>query len=356
MKKALGLILVMMMLLTSSVHGAEFFLEEMNEGHGAGMTDNGTAVYFGREIVTEDDGNSVVKIWQDLKGGSATPLQTRWQKSGSVMQRGQKAFFMFDFKLVREDEGQVSFVRRTDKEGYLLCEFMTGGESGDRNRTGFDLLNVNSVPGANPPRSILILPKVNTWYTYLFIYDEEFKSWELYRKERDDVGGVFVKLMGGSAPNNVTGHSEASIRLYNNKTVEYRIDNVHAWQGSYGRNGGFSIDEQSISELADVTEGTMTASVDVVSGNYDAYTNPSNGVTSLRKSQMQPLMVVYDKDGYMIDCVQPASVQTSIGRNTVSIDVDTSRFYDKIEGGYIGYYIFDNMTNVELVADPVELD
>ncbi len=356
MKKALGLILVMMMVLSSSAQAAEYFFAEMNDGHGAGMIDNGTAVYFGREIVTEDGGNSVVKIWQDLAGGSATPLQTRWQKSGSTMQRGQKAYFMFDFKLVREDEGQVSFVRRTDTEGYLLCEFMTGGESGDRNRTDFDLLNVNSDPGANPPRSILILPKVNTWYTYLFVYDENFQGWELFRKERDDAAGVFVKLLDGTAPTNVTGHSEASIRFYNNKSVEYHIDNVHAWQGSYGRGGNFSIDGESITDIADVAEGTMTASAQVVSGNYDVYTNPSNGVTSLRRFQMQPIMVVYDKDGYMIDCFQPASVSGEIGRNTVSMEVDTSGFYDKIEDGYIGYYIFDSMANVEVLAEPVELN
>lgn len=356
MKKVLVLILTMIMVLSSTAYASEYFLAEMNDGHGAGMTDNGTSTKFGREIITEDDGNSVVKIWQDITGGSATPLQTRWQKNGAVMQKGQMAFFMFDFKLVREDEGQVSFVRRTNEEGYILCEFMTGGESGDRTRKGFDLLNVNSVPGANPPRSILILPKVNTWYTYLFIYDTDFKGWELYRKERDDAAGVFVKLMGGTTPDNVTGHSEASIRLYNNKTVEYRVDNVHAWQGSYGRNGSFAMSEQTITNIADITDGTMNATVEFVNGKYDSFTNSSNGVTSMRKTNVQPLAVVYDKDGYMIDCVQPETVSCSFGRNTISTEIDTSGFYDKVDGGYIGYYIFDNMSNIEVMADPVELN
>lgn len=356
MKKVLVLVLAMMMTLSSTAYAAEYFLADMSEGHGAGMIDNGTSTKFGREIITEDDGNSVVKIWQDITGGSATPLQTRWQKSGAVMQRGQMACFMFDFKLVREDEGQVSFVRRTNEEGYILCEFMTGGESGDRNRTSFDLLNVNAVPGANPARSILILPKVNTWYTYLFIYDENFQNWELYRKTRDDANGVFVRVFGGTAPHNTNGHSEASIRLYNNKTVEYCVDNVHAWQGSYGRNGSFTMNEQVITNIADITVGTMNATVEIVNGKYDAYTNPSNGTTSMRKTSVQPLAVVYDKDGYMIDCVQPEKVSCNFGRNTISTEIDTSGFYDKVDGGYIGYYIFDNMTNIELLADPVELN
>ena len=99
----------------------------------------------------------------------------------------------------------------------------------------------------------------------------------------------------------------------------------------------------------------MTATIDVVSGNYNAYTNPSNGTTSLRKTNIQPLVVVYDKEGYMIDCVQPEKVSCDIGKNSVSTEIDTSGFYDKVDGGYIGYYIFDNMTNVELMADPIEL-
>lgn len=349
MKKVLGLILAIMMVLSSTAYAAEYFFADMESSHGAGMTNDGTPVNFARELVTEADGNSVVRIYQNRTDGSENVIQTRWQKSGTTMQKGQKAFFMLDFKLVRENEGQVSFVRNTAKEGYVIFEFMTGGGT----RTVFNLLDVNAVPNANPARSILILPKVNTWYTYLFIYDENFQGWELYRKERDVVG-EFIKLFGGTAPNNTTGHSDASIRFYNNKSVEYRVDNVHAWQGSYGRDGSFKIGTEAINTIEQVTSGTLSASIDVVNANYQAAINAAG--TALRRIAIQPLMVVYDKNGYMIDCVQPASVSAQIGRNTVSMEADTSGFYDKIEDGYIGYYVFDNMTNLEPLAEPMELN
>ena len=226
---------------------------------------------------------------------------------------------------------------------YVMIELSKGGSSGNRPRIGLTMMDYAT--------NFRLTPQDNVWYSFIAYVNSDFSSLALYRKERDsDEPYAFVR---NQSRGNLTGSAVGGLRTYCGQ-VDYMMDNIRLYQGSFGNGGYFAMDGEKITALDEVSNGTLTATVNYISG--DVRTTVSGGQTVISHStEVFPFAVVYDASGKMIDCITLDDATISAGEQSLSLDIDTSGFYDEIDGGYIGYYVWKDFETAEPLVDAIEL-
>lgn len=343
MKRVIALLTAAVLLLplfavNVSAAGTQYFYQDF-EGVAAtdtkGGFQGGTTNDNSRKRQIVDDpkkaGNKVVKFENRMSGVNI--IDSYLYASGAV--RGE-CIFTFDYM-------QLSTKASTLDVKYVSIELNGGGTAGNRPRMG--LMMMNYADGYR------LTPQNDEWYSFLVHINSDFSSAAVYRKKRDaNEPYVFVK---NEARANLTGNERACFRTYCGQ-VDYMLDNIGFYQGSFGSGGYFTMDGSKLTALGDVTDGTLKATAVYTSGAVKTQT--SEGKTVLvESSTVFPFAVVYDATGKMIDCTPATSVSITAGRHELSTDIDTAGFYDKLSGGYIGYYVWKDFTTAEPLTDAVEL-
>ncbi len=349
MKKVLTMMLVCVMLLSLfavnvSAAGVQPFyqdFENVSENDNKSGFSSGTSnsELLMREVIEDPykPGNTVVKFVNRKSGASGAGVIDSHMAASSVIDG--ECMFAFDF-IQLSTTGDLT---ASNAIKYVMIELSKGGPSGNRPRIGLTMMNYAD--------GFRLTPENDVWYSYIAHVNSDFSSLALYRKERDsDEPYTFVR---NQARGNVTGTVNGDFRIYGGQ-VDYMIDNICFCQGGVGTGGHFEMDGEAITELSQVTNGTLTATTDFISG--DVKTTVSGGQTIVTDGgEVFPFAVVYDASGKMIDCVTLEGVTVKAGKQTISLDIDTSGFYDKLDGGYIGYYMWKDFVTAEPLMDAVEL-
>lgn len=340
MKRILTVMLAAVMIMSLfavNVSAAQYFYQDFENispddnksGFSSGSSNTGQLY---REIIDDPykEGNKVSKfVNRNLNAVLDSHLNT-----GGII--NGECIFSFDYM-------QLSTKADTLTAKYIMIELSKGGASGNRPRIALTMIDY-----ANGFR---LTPEDNVWYSYIAHVNSDFSSLNLYRKERDsDEPYTFVRKQ---ARGNVTGQAIGDFRVYGGQ-IDYMMDNICFCQGNFGAGGYFAMDGEKITELSEVTNGTLTATADFISS--DIQTEVSGGQTVIINSgEIFPFAVVYDKSGKMIDCINSDGITIGAGVQKVSLDIDTSGFYDKLDGGYIGYYVWKDFATAEPLMDAVEL-
>lgn len=286
-----------------------------------------------REIIDDPylEGNKVVKF---VNRKSGVNVINSYMNSTGVI--SGECIFTFDY-IQLSTKGDPMDVK------YVMIELSKGGPSGSRPRIGLTMMNYAD--------GFRLTPEDNVWYSFIAHVNSDFSSLALYRKERDsDEPFAFVR---NQARGNMNGSNVGGFRVYNGQ-VDYMMDNIRLYQGSLGNDGYFEMNGEKITKLDEVTSGTLTATVSYICG--DVRTATSDDKTVITDSaEVFPFAVVYDVSGKMIDCVALENAAISAGEQKLSLEIDTSGFYDKLDDGYIGYYVWKDFTTAEPLIDAIEL-
>ncbi len=307
---------IVCLLLTVGVSAAEYLNVDFENGVDV-FEANDPPKGAARVEVTEGD-NTVVHF----DNSTGETLLNRINSSVSSLPNG--GVMMFDFKIGQKVDG-----------GYIYVELNGGTIDGDRPKC---VLQISALSH-----------EADTWYTYVMVMNEDVSGGTVYRKKRD-VNEPFGFVVNTSIAN--TGEASAMWRMYCLKHSSY-FDNIRIFEGVYAKAVLFSMDGSEVSGIEDVTAGTLAADMKIVCGDVTKATD--NGVTYYAKgSTATPVMVFFDKNMRMVNCTQVVK-DLAVGDNDVTIEVDTTDFADKLEGGFAGLYVLDDMMNIRPLSDAVEL-
>ncbi len=227
--------------------------------------------------------------------------------------------------------------------GYLIIQIYRGGERGRYGAT-FEAEGVRASVGSSGTAH-----EPGVWYTY--IYHMKAETMDIYRKERDSEE-PFKQVLAGVE--RTTNTSPAQVQPYCAKGMDATLDNIKVYTGTFAESPIFEIDGNEISSIDDVTRGTLTAKATVVASSVTPE-NTGDGVIASEGTVIKPLLVVYNKNHRMIYSKVADEAMLSVGENQLEISVDTSSFADKLNGGYMGFYIWDDFGNLEPLMDAIEL-
>ncbi len=345
MKRIITMMLIAGMVLSlfvvnASAAGAQYFYQDFENvsssddksGFSSGTTNSDLLM---REVIDDPylEGNKALKC---VVRKSNAVLDSHMNAAGVI---DGECVFAFDY-IQLSTTGDLS---ANASLNYVMIELSKGGSSGNRPRIGLTMMNYKD--------GFRLTPENDVWYSFVAHVNSDFSSLALYRKERDsDEPYTFVR---NQARGNLTGQAIGDFRIYGGP-VDYMIDNISLCQGGVGTNGRFEMDGEKITELSQVTSGTLTAMTDFFNG--DIQTSVVDGQTIITgDGEVFPFVVVYDASGKMIDCVTSDGITVGAGKQTISLDIDTSGFYDKLDGGYIGYYMWKDFITAEPLMDAVEL-
>lgn len=305
-------------LLTVGVSAAEYLNQDFENGIDVFMANNNPPEGTARVEMHEDD-NTVVFF----DNQTANALQNRINSTATNLPKG--GVMMFDFKTGKKVDN-----------GYIYVEFHRGAIDGAMPKCVFQLTAVSH--------------EDDTWYTYIITMNESCTESQVYRKKRD-VDEPFAYLVNASTPTN--GEATAMWRMYTVKHDCY-FDNVRIFDGVFAKDTQFSMDGSEVSGIEDISAGTLTAELNVVCGDITKATDDGGTTYFAKGSKVTPVMVFFDKNMRMINCTQVAS-DLAVGDNAVTIEVDTTEFADKLDGGFAGLYVLDDMMSIRPLADAVEL-
>ena len=68
-----------------------------------------------------------------------------------------------------------------------------------------------------------------------------------------------------------------------------------------------------------------------------------------------PIIVVYDKDRKMIYSEAYTGAGVHMGENSFELSIDTSSFAGQLEGGYLGFYLWDSFGSLQPIMDAIEI-
>lgn len=228
-------------------------------------------------------------------------------------------------------------------DGYLIAQIYRGGERGRFGATIEDDIVYAS------GKSCAVTNEMGVWYTY--IYHMKPDTMDVYRKERDSEE-PFKQLLSGIEK--TTNTSPAQFQPYCAKGMEVSFDNIIVHTGTFAGNATFEVDGKEISSINGVTSGTLTAKATVVSSSIMTE-NTDDGVFASDGATVKPLLVAYNRLHKMVYSAVADDSTLCVGENQLEISVDTSSFADKLDGGYIGFYIWDDFGNLEPLMDAIEL-
>ena len=305
-------------LLTVGVSAAEYLNQDFENGFDVFMANNNPPEGAARVEVLE--GDNTVAFFDNQ---TASALQNRINSTATNLPKG--GVMMFDFKTGQKVDN-----------GYIYVEFHRGTIDDAKPKCVFQLTAVQHDD--------------DTWYTYIITMNEDCTESMVYRKKRD-TQEPFAFVANATTPTN--GEATAMWRMYTVKHDCY-FDNIRIFSGVFAKDVLFSMDGSEVNGIDDITAGTLTAELNIVCGDVTKETE-DNGATYFAKgSKATPMVVFFDKNMRMVNCTQVVS-DLNVGDNQVSIEVDTTEFADKLEGGFAGLYVLDDMMNIRPLSDAVEL-
>ena len=67
------------------------------------------------------------------------------------------------------------------------------------------------------------------------------------------------------------------------------------------------------------------------------------------------MLVAYNSNNKMIHSTLIDNTELTMGENELEFSIDTSSFADRLDGGYLGFYIWDNLGSLQPLAKAIEL-
>lgn len=304
---------------------------EMPESFPRDLPDDKNAPATSVRCVEDMDGNKVFKL-DNME--STTPVINSVQTSGATP---SEMLIQFDI-LMNDgtDKGYICFDLLVGNKAYTRANFFIKGSDVIEPGNGFN--------GGGWSR-----PAPHTkgvWHRYLLHWTgigTSSSAFAVYSKPLNDANAEFT-YVATSKPHSSAGWASNTVRFRVYAFgMDYCLDNVCLWNGDVEKGGYFEMDGVKIDSMADVTSGTLKATTEITSGN----TEPQS---------ICPVMVVLDAKGRMLDCEFVSDAEINLGPNKVSASVDTTDYADKLEGGYAGFYIWQDLMTAHPLFAPVELN
>lgn len=303
-------------MITIGASAAEYLNQDFENGFDVFMSNTPPE---GAERVAVTEGENTVAFFDNA---TENALQNRINSSVESLPRG--GVMMFDFK-TGENYG-----------GYIYVEFHRGAINGVTPKCVYQL-TVNSHDD-------------NTWYTYIMTMNEDCTEGQVYRKKRD-TDEPFVYM--GNTANPTNGEATAMWRMYSVKHDCY-FDNIRIFNGVFAKNSVFGMNGEEISAFADITSGILTVNMNIICGEVTKETENGGTTYFAKGSKATPMMVLFDKNMRMINCTR-VTKELNVGDNAVTIEVDTTGFANRLNGGFAGIYVWDDLMSIRPLADSVEL-
>ena len=332
MKKIFGLIflIVAVLAIATVAVSAETYID-------VNFDDNDMSVLSEMTILESEKG---VDWDREIKDGalhvmnttSTTMSQTMFSSSTNIP---RTSVMQFDF---------MSEMDPSNAKGYIMMNFYRGGEGG---RVRVTLRSGQIVSGSITINNFPHTPGV--WYTY-------------YLKTYDTTASLFRKVRGSDeAPILLsdeiaveTGHTQSSrVQPYGANGTDIYLDNISVYADTFVEETELTIDGAEVSSLSDIDGGILEAKIKLTVSDY--VTEEIDGVTYEAPGDAAPILVVYDRDRKMIYSEVFGGSGVRLGKNEITATVDTSAFADKLEGGYLGFYLWDSFGSLQPVMDAIEI-
>ena len=195
--------------------------------------------------------------------------------------------------------------------------------------------------------SLPVLQK-NVWYTGLYHIRMADGVVDAYQKVKGEDEYIYVQ----SASLEQRTSNNYYLQLYGDyrKDQDIYIDNVKIYDGLVSKGGFFEMDGAKIDGVDGVQAGTLTANATVLCGDVTSEDH------TFSAKQVVPVLTVFDGNGRLVDCQVKTDFELTAGTNEISIDYDVSEYGDSVSGGYVGFYLWKDMTSVRPVIEPIELN
>lgn len=193
------------------------------------------------------------------------------------------------------------------------------------------------------------------WYNVIVHVEEGGKVANVYKREKGS-GNAYSRIVTdcvGSA-HNFVGLNVYTVKGPNSSVGDpdiIYIDNSRVLSGMYMEDLKFMLGEKEVNTVADINEaGTLTASYKLMNADL----SEESEAFECEHTHMLPAMVVFDKNGKMLDCIS-YSDDLQFLDNSVELNLDVTEFYDKLEGGSVNLYVWDSLTGLQVLMDEVIL-
>lgn len=259
---------------------------------------------------------------------------------------GEGTIMQFDLKI---DEATA--------DGYLMFNLYRGGEgaNGGRMSVTFRKDGVRAVPYGESSSITFAnsAPVLGTWYTYYFktFSSDGNSKGDVYRKV---TGSADLPVFIGTVNIDKAHKLDAQIQPYGAKGMDAWVDNIKIYNDTFVEETNLEMNGVPVTSLSDITSGTLTATLNMV--NSDVVTEIVDGVTKEKFSDAIPVMVAYNKYRMMVFGKIFSDAGIHMGENSLELTVDTSTFADKLEGGYVGFYLWDGIDCPQPLMDAVEFN
>ena len=195
----------------------------------------------------------------------------------------------------------------------------------------------------------------NVWYSVIIHVEEGNMLANIYKKIKDSED-PYVSIGRDKAGAN---HTLIGIKLYTVKGKQSSVgdpdivymDNCRVLSGMYMENLKFELNGNEVNTVADINDaGTLNVSYNLMNADL------SEESTTLESeyTEMLPAMVIFDKNGKMLDCVSYGDTINLLD-NPVELSIETDGFYEKLEGGSVKLYIWDSLMGLQVLMDEVIL-
>ena len=295
------------------------------------MPDDKNAPATSERSVTEIDGNKVFSV-NNMDSTTSVINSISTSATGTP----GEMLIMFDIQ-----------VNDGTNKGYMCFDFLVGNKQYTRVNffiKGNDVIEPgNGFNGGGWSRPAP--HEKGEWHRYLLHWTgigTSASAFAVYSKPLNDANVEFTYI-ATSKPHSSAGWAGNTVRcrVYS-FGMDFCLDNLTIWNGSVEKGGYFEMDGEKIESIADVTAGTLKATTKITSGNVEAVS-------------VCPVMVVLDAKGRMLDCEFAPDSEVNIGPNELTASVDTTGYADKLEGGYAGFYIWQDLITAHPLYAPVEL-
>ncbi len=181
----------------------------------------------------------------------------------------------------------------------------------------------------------------NVWYSGLMHIRMTDGEVDVYQKLRDAEEYTYLQTI----PLENRTSNNYYLQLYGDyrKDQDIYIDNVKVYDGLVSKGGFYEMDGVKIDDTDGVTAGILTVKSEILNG-------------SLSETELFPVMTVFDANGRLLDCQIKTDFTLVPGTNEISLDYDVSEYGDSVSGGYVGFYLWKDMTSVRPVVEAVELN
>lgn len=231
----------------------------------------------------------------------------------------------------------------TNTKGYIMMNFYRGGAGG---RVRVTLRSSQIVFGSTTITTAPHEPGV--WYTYYVkTYDT---TAELYRKVR---GSEELPVFLGETECELSHKQSSRIQPYGANGTDIWLDNLKVYAGTEVESASLEMGGSEVENLGDIDDGILNAKIDMVTS--EVVKAEVDGEMREVYGDATPIIVVYDKDRKMIYSEAYTGAGVHMGENSFELSIDTSSFADQLEGGYLGFYLWDSFGSLQPIMDAIEI-